>query len=43
MLPEQVFARLGVVRCDARTGWAGGGRAVLDALDAVRSGDVEEV
>ena len=43
MLPERVFARLKVVRSDPRTGWAGGGRAVLDALDAVRSGDVEEV
>ena len=43
VVPERVFARLKVVRSDPRTGWAGGGRAVLDALDAVRSGDVEEV
>ena len=42
VLPERVFARLKVVRCGPRTGWAGGGRAVLDALDAVRSGEVEE-
>ena len=41
-LPERVFARLKVVRADPRTGWAGGGRAVLDALDAVRSAEAEE-
>ena len=42
VLPERVFARLKVVRAHPRTGWAGGGQAVLDALDAVRSVEVEE-
>ena len=40
-LPERVFARLKVVRADPRTGWAGGGQTVLDALDALRSAEVE--
>ena len=42
VLPERVFARLKVVRAHPRSGWAGGGAAVLDALDAVRSGEVED-
>ena len=42
VLPERVFSRLKVVRSHPRTGWAGGGRAALDALDAVRSGEMEE-
>ena len=42
VLPERVFARLKVVRANPHTGWAGGGRAALDALDALRSRDVEE-
>ena len=41
VLPERVFARLKVVRSDSRTGWAGGGRAALDALGALRSDDTE--
>ena len=41
VLPQRVFARMEVVRADPRTGWAGGGAAVLDALQAVRSGDTE--
>ena len=42
-LPERAFAGLKVVRADPRTGWAGGGRAALDALDALRAGELEEV
>ena len=42
VLPERVFARLKVVRANPHTGWARGGRAALDALDALRSRDVEE-
>ena len=41
-LPERAFARLKVLRADPRGGWAGGGRAALDALDALRTGEVEE-
>ena len=40
-LPERVFARLKVLRADPRRGWAGGGRAALDALDTLRSGNME--
>ena len=42
-LPERAFARLKVVRADPRYGWAGGGRAALDALETLRAGEVEEV
>ena len=41
VLPERTFSRLKIVRSDPRSGWTGGGRAALDALEALRSADGE--